>query len=421
MPPGSEFLVCIRTGQCERIKQLLETSAASVADIMAPYGITPLALAIMYDQADACRLLLQAGGQLLAPNYTWATSDVFNYVVDFSPLKSSFTCGAMVQDYVRFCAPALQMKAMQSCILEPGFESDAYTRLHKCVLGLTSESVDIIARISRSSINETDSIGRTALYWAAYIGSARMIDEILRCGANPNTIDQNGLTPLHAAAGLGSVPCINALINGGAELEPRDRFGATPLHYASAHGHMDVIKFLLNEGADCEAENYFGETPTTYAIFGRRTSVIRLFINHTAALEHVDKWGYTPVLDAVFEDSHEALELLLLLDSVNTGAKLFDDKTLLHVAASNADLTTIEILQNARLCGLNTAAVDAAGYTALDYIRLRKDAADLIEPFGALILSVEASSDSRSLFSNEEDEQSLAEVYNDALEYQSAS
>jgi ankyrin repeat protein len=191
---------------------------------------------------------------------------------------------------------------------------------------------------------------------------------------------------------------------------------------------MDVIEVHINEGADCGAENYFGETPVTYAIFGRRTSVIKHFLDRTAALQHVDKWGYTPILDAVFEDSHEILELLLLLDSTDTNVHLFDNKTLLDVTALNSDLKTIEILQNSRLCGLDTAAVDAAGYTPLDYARQRKDAADIVEAFGPLLFSIDARSANqggnylvhRTLSSSEDDEQSLAEVYEDALYYQLA-
>lgn len=48
MPPESEFFACIRTGQCVRIKELLGSGVASVADIVAPYGLTPLNLAIIH-------------------------------------------------------------------------------------------------------------------------------------------------------------------------------------------------------------------------------------------------------------------------------------------------------------------------------------------------------------------------------------
>jgi ankyrin repeat protein len=100
------------------------------------------------------------------------------------------------------------MNAMINCILKPGIDDNSYTRLHKCVLGLTLESVEATARGSRSYINETDSIGRTALYWAAFIGDAKTIEILLRCGACPCVADGNGITPLHTAAGLGSVTCV---------------------------------------------------------------------------------------------------------------------------------------------------------------------------------------------------------------------
>jgi Ankyrin repeats (3 copies) len=154
---------------------------------------------------------------------------------------------------------------------------------------------------------------------------------------------------------------------------------------------VDVIEILLNEGADCEAENYFGERPMSYAIYRRKADAVRILLDRGATLEHADKWGYISILDAAIVDSHEVLDLLLQRGA-RTSAKLPGEKTLLHVAALNSDLRTIEILQNAHLHGLDTAALDAAGNTAMDYLRLRNDAADLIEPFGALLLSIEADS-----------------------------
>jgi hypothetical protein len=97
------------------------------------------------------------------------------------------------------------------------------------------------------------------------------------------------------------------------------------------------------------------------------------------------------------------------------------------VAALNSDLKTTEILQNSRLCGLDTAAVDAIGYTPLNYARQRKDAADIVEAFGTLLFSTEARSANQGgnylvprALSSSDDEQSLAEVYEDALDYQLA-
>jgi ankyrin repeat protein len=390
VPPGSDFFACIRAGQCERIRLLLATGAASVASIVAPYGLTPLALAVIYGQEDVSRLLIQAGAQLVAPNYTWVKSDVSNFFTGFSLLNSSITAGMVLQDYMRFGSPEAERKVMKSCVADLGSQSEPYTRLHKCILGITSESVDIVARQSRLSINETDSIGRTALHWATYMGDANIINTLLRCGADPDVFDKSSTTPLHAAAGLGSMPCVTALIYSGADLESRNRFGATPLHYAFQQGHMDVIEALIKEGASCEAENYFGETPISYAFYGEKINVISGSLHRDSLFDYVDEWGYTPILDAVLLDCHRVLELLLQLDNTNFNAKLVDNKTILHVAALNADLETIEILQNARLIGLDTAAVDLAGFTAMDYVRQRRDAADLIEPFGALLLSVQA-------------------------------
>jgi ankyrin repeat protein len=370
MPPDSELFIYIRTGQCDLIKQLLCNGKASVADIAAPYGITPLTLAIIYDQQEVCNLLIRLGANRFAPNYTWSTNDVWEFILGFSPLKSSLSAGAMLQDYVRLCSAEPKMTAQRNQISDHGGESDSFMRLKNSVLGLSSECVESVGRLSRQSINETDSFGQTCLHLAVYTAKSEVISGLLSCGADPNLRDCNGITPLHTAAALGSAKCVDTLLAAGANFHSQDRFGATPIHHASSQGHPTVMDILMGAGASCEAVNFYGETAISYAIYGRRTGVLKTFSERGAKLDCMDKWGYTPVLDAVFVDSHEVLDLLLSA-GMTTTSKLVDDKTILHIAALTSDLRTIEILQNAHLGDLDTEAVDTAGYTALDYLLLR--------------------------------------------------
>jgi len=119
----------IRTEQCGLIKQLLCDGESSVADIAVPYGIPSLTLAIIYDQQEVCNLLIRLGAKRFAPNYTWSTNHVWDFILDFSPLKSSLAAGALLEDYVRLCSAETQMNAQRNQIPDHGGESGSFMRL----------------------------------------------------------------------------------------------------------------------------------------------------------------------------------------------------------------------------------------------------------------------------------------------------
>jgi ankyrin repeat protein len=339
MPPDSELFICIRTGQCKRIKELLGSGRATVSDIAAPYGLTTLALAIIHGQNDVCQLLIQAGAQQQAPNYIWHIGDIFSFYADFSISTSSLSAGVLLQDFANQFSTESQLKALRSCISISGFEGDDFSRLHKSVLGLTSESVETVARLSRASIDEVDSAGQTALHWAALTGNTSAIDILLRCGADPNIHNSVGATPLHLAAGLGCATSVPALIAAGADIEANDRFGSKPLHYASSQGHIGVMNILLDENANFESTNGVDETPLLYAVFGRRPSAIKTLLDRGANLERESHMGYRAISKAALMDSHEVLETVLA-GGAAANCTLFDDKTILHIVALNSDLRT---------------------------------------------------------------------------------
>ncbi|XTI95540.1 hypothetical protein V2W45_1504141, partial [Cenococcum geophilum] len=49
-PPDDDLFLSIRNGECDYIKTILDEGRASVGDILAPYGLSPLYLAVLYGQ-----------------------------------------------------------------------------------------------------------------------------------------------------------------------------------------------------------------------------------------------------------------------------------------------------------------------------------------------------------------------------------
>jgi signal recognition particle 43 kDa protein len=70
---------------------------------------------------------------------------------------------------------------------------------------------------------------RTAMFFAAALGKAELVDRLVKEGAEVNMADKEGYTALHMAAGYMHVSTINALLAGGADPEQEDRQGRSPL------------------------------------------------------------------------------------------------------------------------------------------------------------------------------------------------
>jgi uncharacterized protein len=82
---------------------------------------------------------------------------------------------------------------------------------------------------------------------AAAAGHEKIVELLLKHGADPNIREQGGYTPLHAAAQNGDVSTIRTLIYGGADLLSRSDDGRTPLDLALEAGHSEAAK-ILEEG-----------------------------------------------------------------------------------------------------------------------------------------------------------------------------
>jgi ankyrin repeat protein len=100
------------------------------------------------------------------------------------------------------------------------------------------------APINSPSRNE---LSAAPIQSAAAAGHAKIVDMLLKNGADPNVREQGGYTPLHAAAQNGDLATIRTLIYGGADLEVKSRDGKTPLDMALEAGHTEAAK-LLQEG-----------------------------------------------------------------------------------------------------------------------------------------------------------------------------
>ncbi|KXZ42883.1 hypothetical protein GPECTOR_113g295 [Gonium pectorale] len=71
-------------------------------------------------------------------------------------------------------------------------------------------------------------------------------------------VDENRRSALHFAAALGSVECTKLLLEAGADPDLQDREGFTPLHMAAGYMHTGSMTALLEGGANPEIKDSKG-------------------------------------------------------------------------------------------------------------------------------------------------------------------
>ena len=100
---------------------------------------------------------------------------------------------------------------------------------------------------------------------AAKKGDAGQIQELLKEGADVNSVDENGYSALYAATMYQKEQCVVALIQAGATIDCYNNNGVSPLMAAARDGYTAIVKELLAAGADVWQVDEFGRTADSVA------------------------------------------------------------------------------------------------------------------------------------------------------------
>jgi len=101
----------------------------------------------------------------------------------------------------------------------------------------------------------------TPLIKASIEGDSLAVQKLIDAGANINEPDSRGYNALFYAVEYGQLEVVKSLISKGANLESKDLSGLTPLAYAIHYDRKaDIIKLLIKSGANLNAKTPEGET-----------------------------------------------------------------------------------------------------------------------------------------------------------------
>lgn len=203
MPATNELLQAVRTGDLDKVDELLNATPA-LASAKDENGVSAIMMAVYMGQPDIARRLAR--------------------------------------------------------------DRDDLSIFEATVLGRIERIAELVEAIPEA-VNAISPDGFTPLGFAAYFGRIEAVNLLLAKGANPNVVSKNplGVAPIHSALAGGQTAIALLLLNGGAKVDLQNAEGWTPLHYAADIGDAEIAALLMELGADHTKANGDQKTAAQHA------------------------------------------------------------------------------------------------------------------------------------------------------------
>ncbi len=219
----------------------------------------------------------------------------------------------------------------------------AYSGIYALVKKILDFNAEVQLSQPESPIDTRDSIGRTALMWAAEDGYEMVTKLLLERGAGVDVVNNYGATALIIASSSGSKAVVQMLLNSGTFVNAQNNSGQTALLAASCKGHDEVIKLLLQHNADIEMSDDHFRTALWWGARIGNEILVKLLLHHEARTDTQDVHGYTALIVAA-HGGHDRVVKILLQSKADIEQKNSDGCTALVHAVSWGHNKVIELL-----------------------------------------------------------------------------
>jgi len=155
--------------------------------------------------------------------------------------------------------------------------------IHYACLRDTEDNLKIVKLLLEKNPELIDINGKdrkTPLHFAVLYNCYKIVEFLVKNGANLNKGDKYGRTPLLLSCKYGNSKITKFLIDAGANINKTDNSNNSPLHYACAFGNLECVKVLLENGADVNCLNMNKNLPIEIALLKNHNGIVKYLINY---------------------------------------------------------------------------------------------------------------------------------------------
>lgn len=206
------------------------------------------------------------------------------------------------------------------------------------------KSLLILKRLieQKVKVNAEDFDQRNALIWAASSGADEAVVELFKAGSDSNKHEKDGLTALHCAASRGHLNCIQLLVDlCKCSVDIMDNNNCTPIFYAATLGQDKACSLLIKMGANLHVQDVKGRTVYHCAAGKGQLKCLKILCEKERNIWVRNRRGDFAIQEAYYNKQYECVNYLLDTISNNQAyeaSNLYDNRTLLHLAASENNL-----------------------------------------------------------------------------------
>ena len=220
--------------------------------------------------------------------------------------------------------------------------------LLQLIIGRNSmEGIELLPLAGLDLKGRTDSTPLLPLQWAIQAGaSPEILKRLVEYGADLNQANMFGLRPLHYAVRDRQVPSVQTLLALGADVNVQDASDQTALSFAVQRRHAEIVRLLLRHHA--RPTTLYKEARWSLlheaAMLGAYDVAALLLQNTNIQVDtHEALTGRTP-LGVALTHSHFMLAHLLVEQGADVNIRMFDGRSLYHMAVKSENLEAIEFL-----------------------------------------------------------------------------